>query len=254
MSLRVVIPSRGRAAECNHALSLFPQAVVVVHAPELAAYRAALPLDAPIIPHPLAEGGIAPIRQWVLDNMDEDAILFVDDDVRHMRVVAGFETSSRSIKDPAAIAQVIENAAYIAGEIGAPIFGFAQTSGDVRKYRPTDPISLSGWVGSVIGVVGRDIHYDTTLRMRADIDFCLRALLEKRIIFIDSRFSFVHHAMFAHKGGNAHNRSAERSQREIEALQERWGDWVSVVPGKSTVRIVVNVRRRQPGFGGKGGK
>lgn len=245
--VRVVIPSRGRAQECKHALKLFPEALIVCHDYEYDEYRTALPADTEIIQHSL-EGGIAPIRQWVLEQIDDEMVLFVDDDVRYLKVVAGFETASRVIKDPAAIRQVIENAGYIAREIGAPIFGFAQTSGDVRKYRPTDPISLSGWVGSVIGVIGRDIEYDVTLRMRADIDLCLRAMLEHRILFIDSRFSFIHHAMFKHAGGNAHMRSAERSQREIEVLRQRWGNWVSVVKGKNVVRIVVKVKRRQSGF------
>jgi hypothetical protein len=251
VDLRVVIPSRGRIEECKHATRLFPGALVVVHDYEYDDYRKALPPHVEMIAHSL-EGGIAPIRQWVLDKLDNTAVLFVDDDVRYLKVVAGFETASRVIKDPVAIAQVVENAAYIAGEIGAPIFGFAQTSGDVRKYRPTDPISMAGWVGSVIGVYGRDISYDVTLRMRADIDFCFRAMLEHRIIYVDSRFSFIHHAMFQHKGGNAHIRSKERSNREMELLKSRWGQWVDFKTGKNVVRIVVKVKRRQSGFGGKG--
>lgn len=247
LSLRVVIPSRGRADECKHALRLFPSATVIVHDHEYDLYRQALPEHVEVVPHD-QEGGIAPIRQWALDTFEEEAILFVDDDVRYLKVVAGHATASRVIRDPRAIAQVCENAAYISREIGSPIFGFAQTSGDVRKYRPTDPINMTGWVGSVIGVVGRDIEYDTTLRMRADIDFCLRAQLEKRFIFVDTRFSFIHHKMFAHKGGNAHMRSAERSQREIDQLRQRWGNWVKVVKGKGVIRIVVQVKRRQSGL------
>lgn len=247
IDLRVVIPSRSRVQEARNALRLFPGALVVVHDHEEEMYRSGLPADVEIMAHSL-EGGIAPIRQWVLNTLPNEAVLFVDDDVRYLKVVAGFQTTSRVIKDPAAIRQVVENAAYIAREIKSPIFGFAQTSGDVRKYRPTDPISLTGWVGSVIGVVGRDIQYDTTLRMRADIDFCLRAQLEHRIIYVDQRFSFVHHAMFAHKGGNAHMRSAERSQREMDVLRLRWGPWVSFVKGKGVLRILVRVKRRQTGF------
>jgi hypothetical protein len=245
--LRVVIPSRNRVQECAHALRLFPDATIVVHGEEVDQYREGLPEQVEIHSHDL-EGGIAPIRQWVLDNFDDEAILFVDDDVKYLKVVAGHEDHGRVIKDPLAIAQVIENAAYIASEIGAPIFGFSQTSGDVRKYRPTDPINMAGWVGSVIGVVGREIDYDVTLKMRADIDFCLRALLEQRIVFIDKRFSFVHHKMFGHRGGNAHMRGKERSELEMALLKERWGNWVSFVKGKSVIRIVVRVKRRQPGF------
>ena len=37
----------------------------------------------------------------------------------------------------------------------------------------------------IVGVVGRELRYDTSLILRADIDFCLQSLLRDRIIMLD---------------------------------------------------------------------
>lgn len=247
MPVRVVIPSRGRVELCQTAVKLFPHPTVMVHDYEYDLYRAAMPPHIDVIAHDV-EGGISPIKQWALDRFDDEGMFFVDDDIRYLKVVAGFKTASRVITDPIAIQQIIENASYTAREIGAPVFGFAQTSGDVRKYRPTDPIKFNTWVGAAIGFVGRDIRYDTSLLVRTEIDLCLRAMLTQRIVYQDSRFAFIAHNMFKAKGGNAHMRSEARNQHELNRLQERWGKHLRQIKGKGVVRLKVSVKRRQSGF------
>ena len=74
------------------------------------------------------------------------------------------------------------------------------------------PFSLNTWVGGVVGIVGRELRYDTSIRLRADIDFCLQSLLRDRIVVVGGRFSFIH-TRFAGGGGNAANRSSERHDR-----------------------------------------
>jgi hypothetical protein len=246
--VRVIIPSRKRLVECKHALTLFPGALVVVREDEYPIYHKGLPADVEILAHPTEVSGIGPLKHWIMANVDDETLVFVDDDVRYMKVVAGFITQSRVIRDPKAVAQVLANAEHIAREIGAPVFGFDQTGGDVRKFRPQDPFGFSGWVGAVVGVIGRDVQYDTRLKIRADIDFCLSAQLHKRIIFIDRRFSFIHFQRFTHPGGNSHLRSSERSQADMDLLKQKWGKWVTFKEAKTTLRIVVNVKRRQQGL------
>ena len=51
-------------------------------------------------------------------------------------------------------------------------------------------------------MIGREIRYDTSLRLRADIDFCLQSLRRDRIVWIESRFSYVN-SRFVGQGGNA---------------------------------------------------
>ena len=109
-------------------------------------------------------------------------------------------------------------------------------------YANFRPFGLDTWVGGLVGIIGRDLRYDTSLLLRADIDFCLQSLLHDRIVLVDGRYSFIH-TRFAGGGGNAANRSSERHMREIEYLRRKWGACLSVVQAKGTTRIVVKVRR-----------
>lgn len=239
--MRVVIPSRKRVESCRHVLGIFPGALVVVHQDEVEDYSV---LDAELLAHPPSVRGIAPLKNWILDNVSDETLFIVDDDISTLKAMAGRPRASAQINDPAAIRQIVENAEAAARVLGTPVFGFNQNGGDVRKFKNQDPLSLSGWVGGAMGIIGRELRYDDSLKMRADIDFCLQAQLRFRCIFADLRFSFVEER-FNNTGGNAHMRNAERNAREIAYLQQKWGRWISVVEGKHTVMIKVHVKRRQ---------
>jgi len=141
------------------------------------------------------------------------------------------------------ILKIIENAAHVAQAWGAPVFGFSQ-SWDVRKYDPHDPFSPTGWVGTAIGFIGREIKYDTTLTAQADIDFCLRCLLKKRHIFIDQRYAFIC-KRFTNAGGSAGIRTAAEHEAQVRKVLDRWGRWASFRKAKSTIRLNAKVPRRQ---------
>lgn len=244
--MRIVIPSRKRPQSCARALRLLPGALVCVDAAEEADYaplcRAA---GVDLLLHPSDVAGIGPLRQWILDNVTDEVVFMVDDDVSELGVVAGRGTRHAQIRDPQAVAQVIANAAECAQVLGTPIFGFSQNGADVRKFRPQDPFVLATWVGGAIGVIGRELRYDTELRLRADIDFCLQALLKYRCIFMDNRFAFVHQR-FNNTGGNAHQRSGERNAYELAYLKHKWGKWLEIRQAKETTLLrITRVQRRQ---------
>ncbi len=239
--MRVVIPSRKRVAACAHVLTLFPEALVVVHEDEEQEYRA---LGAELLAHPPEVKGIAPLKNWILDHVPDETLFIVDDDISTLKALAGRPRASAQINDPAAIRQIVENAEQAARVLGTPVFGFNQNGGDVRKFRNQDPLSLSGWVGGAMGIIGRELRFDPSLKLRADIDFCLQAQRHFRCIYADLRFAFVEQR-FNNTGGNAQLRSAERNAREIAYLQQKWGRWISIVEGKGTVMIKVHVGRRQ---------
>lgn len=242
--MRVVIPSRKRVSACAYVLGLFPGATVVVHADEETEYRAGLGKDVEIWAHPPTVRGIGPLKNWILDNVPEETVFIVDDDISMMKAMGGRGSRSAPITDARAIRQIVENAEQVARVVGAPVFGFNQNGGDVRKFRNTDPFAFSGWVGGVMGIIGRELRYDDRLLMRADIDFCLQAQLRQRCIFADLRFAFVE-ARFNNTGGNSQMRSAERNARELAYLQQKWGRWLKIVEGKYTVMLKVQVKRRQ---------
>jgi hypothetical protein len=226
---------------CRRVLGLFPGALVVVHEDEVDDYAV---LGADLLAHPPEVQGIAPLKNWILDHVEDEVVFIVDDDISMLKAMGGRPRRSAPITDPRAIVRILANAERMARGLGAPVFGFNQNGGDVRKFRNQEPFSICGWVGGAMGIIGRDLRFDPALKMRADIDFCLQAQLTDRCIFIDLRFAFVEQR-FNNTGGNAHMRSAARNQRELAYLQQKWGKWLSVRPGKTTVRLLVNVTRRQ---------
>lgn len=184
--------------------------------------------------------GLAAKRQWINDHVP--GIVFqVDDDVSGLWVNVG--EYGHKITSADSILKIIENAAHVAQAWGAPVFGFSQ-SWDVRKYDPHDPFSPTGWVGTAIGFIGREIKYDTTLTAQADIDFCLRCLLKKRHIFIDQRYAFIC-KRFTNAGGSAGIRTAAEHEAQVRKVLDRWGRWASFRKAKSTIRLNAKVPRRQ---------
>jgi hypothetical protein len=239
--MRIIIPSRRRVALCGKALKLFPSAAVCVDEAEAEDYAV---LDAEIITHPSSVAGIGPLRQWILDNVTEETVFMVDDDVSHLRMNAGRTTAAATVVDPEIALQMVKNAARIARGLGTCVFGFSQHSGDVRKFHPQNPFSLNNWVGGAIGIIGRELRYDTSLKLRADIDYCLQALLKYRCVFVDERCAMMHQR-FNNTGGNAHMRSGERNERELAYLKNKWGQHLEIRRSKKGLNLSIRVQRTQ---------
>ena len=235
--MKTIIPTKGRA-DCvgRKALRLFPDATLCVGADEVEAYSR---LSGDLLVHPPEVVGIGPLRQWVLDHVDDPCVVMVDDDVTHVYSQVGFH--KERIEDADTARAIVERLAVLAADAGVRVFGFQQAARPLT-YANFRPFSLDTWVGGLVGIIGRELRYDTRLLLRADIDFCLQSLLADRIVLVDGRYSFIH-TRFAGGGGNARQRSAERHAREIAYLQRKWGPYLAVVQAKGTTRLVVRVRR-----------
>jgi hypothetical protein len=235
--VQIVIPSKGRPAEIRDgALKLFPDAIVCVGESDAKAYP--VPHEQMLV-HPDDVTGIGPLRQWILDNVQDRTVVQVDDDMHTVYCQTGF--CQRKITDPSMIRAIVDRTARCAEEAGARIFGFGQM-GNPIDYRPMRPFAVSTWVGGLVGIIGRELRYDTSLRLRADIDFCLESLKRDRIVWVDDRFRFLH-KRFTGSGGNASNRSSQRHHDEMEYLRRKWGRYLELKQAQSTTRLCVRVPR-----------
>lgn len=236
MNVRVIIPSRRRTDTLQQkALRLFPDATICVHESEADDYAKVVP-RAQLLTHDVEGLGI--IRQWILDHVDDEVVVMADDDISMLYGLAG--THARRLDDPQAAREVLEVTAECAHDAGARVFGFNQ--GDVRKFLPQKPFALTGWVGGLIGIIGRTVRYDPVCRLHDDIDFCLQNLLQHRIIWQDQRFLFSH-VRFIGVGGNAGARSQANHDSEIAYLRRKWGAHLTVQHAKSTILLKVHVER-----------
>ena len=235
--MKIVIPSKNRADIIgDKALRLFPDATLCVGDDEVDAYAK---VSDRLLVHPANVVGIGPLRQWVLDHVDDPCVVMVDDDVTHVYSQVGFH--KQRIEDADTARAIVERMATLAQDAEVRVFGFQQAARPFT-YANFRPFSVNTWVGGLIGIIGRELRFDTSLLLRADIDFCLQSLLRDRIVLVDGRYSFIH-TRFAGGGGNAANRSSERHEREIAYLRRKWGPYLDVVQAKGTTRLVLRVKR-----------
>ena len=237
--MKIIIPTKGRADVIGKkSLQLFPDATLCIGDDETDAYAK---VSDRLLVHPANVVGMGPLRQWILDHVPDKCLVMADDDITRVYSQVGFH--KRRITDPAEVAAIIERVAILAGDMGCSVFGFAQGAKSMVHFNCNcRPFHLNLWVGTVLGVIGRRLRFDTSVVLHDDIDFCLQALLDDRIVLCDCRYYFAH-AYLKLGGGLAALRSGERKEREIAYLRRKWGRCLDVVQAKGTTRLVVRVVR-----------
>ncbi len=205
---------------------------------EKAEYEAALGVDCLTVPDEVR--GLGPLRNWILANFTEEIVVMLDDDL--VRVACVTRESPYSIVDPDMVQQIVYGAAICAKDAGAACFGFNQ-SWDVRKYRPDQPFTLSGWFGGVFGVVGRKRQFLRHHLFKVDVDYCLEGLRHERFVWKDERFGFIQ-ARDRNKGGNAKFRTAKKVADEIAFLKAKWGKHIKFKDTTAGTTVSIDVPRR----------
>ena len=234
--VRFIIISRGRSATIK-SHKIFPYATLVVPESQKKDYEwTGLEIktcDDSII-------GLSLLRNWRIQNFKEEIIIMIDDDIEYC--CRCDKCTYEKIEDTETIKLVLLNAAQQAKDIGTFVFGFGQSQ-DVRKYNPAEPFKLTGWVGGVIGVIGKENSFIDN-KFKVDVDFCLEALLNRRVIWKDNRFGFVQ-IRDRNKGGNALYRTKELVDKEKDKLLKKWGRYIKFKSTMSGEVVSVNVKRRE---------
>ena len=239
MDLKVVIPSRGRSDTIT-THELMPYADVVVPESQVAEYSQVCDNVSPV---PDEVAGMGAIRQWVLDNYEQEVVVMADDDVTAMFCVSALSAYDMTGVD--SIWHALLSAAVCARDLGVSLFGFNQGNGDARKYQPGRPFSLTSWIGGVVGVVGRRVRWNPKQRLKADVDAVMEALLKDRILWVDQRFSFVQHRDH-NKGGNEPYRGSTQTKTDILRLESKWGRHLKWTRKQHHEVPTINVRRANP--------
>lgn len=237
-NIRVLILSRGRSDSVT-TVDLLPDYIeLLVPESEKELYEAKY--KNPVLTIPDAMIGLGAVRNWVLDNFTEETIIMIDDDVTHVYRLTG--TNARQVKDKEEVMQIIINTAVMAKDAGVHCFGYSQT--DIRKYSACEPFKLTGWVGCLMGVIGRKYRFRDD-KYKVDIDYCLKNMLVDRILWIDARYYFAQNRD-NNTGGNSIFRTQEEFEKSVETLVEKWTPWLK--RGKdhgSQMKLTTNVKRKQ---------
>lgn len=242
LDMTMVIMSRKRAEILStHTDKFFPNAIICIAVEEYEDYAEIFGEDRLLV-HPNEIIGTGPLRQWILDNVRSEIVVMIGDDISKVYSQVGFK--KRRIEDPKSVAALVERCAIAAKDSGARLFGFAIGSipFSYKPYKPFEPFNLCTWTDGVAGVIGRELRYDTTLKLREDIDFCLNTLMKDRYVYIDTRFLFAHDR-FNLAGGNSAIRSEERHQDEMRYLKKKWKNHIKFRKVKGTYKSTLNIER-----------
>lgn len=240
MEIKKVILSRGRALYIT-THDILTDFDLVVPESELESYSVMVKNASEIIGIPDEIVGLGSVRNWILEYYKEEVLIMFDDDIKYCMSTLNF--SPVRIENREEIEMIIFNAALNAYDAGAKCFGFSQTC-DVRKYSHCQPFLLNSWIGSVVGVIGRELKFTEKNRLKVDIDFTLQNLKKHRIVWTDARFGFVP-TRDTNVGGNSAFRSQEQLEKEIQFLKDKWGKHIKVSNNKSKYRTTINVKRTQ---------
>jgi len=237
--MKFVIISKGRAESvADKTLRLVPDAFVCIGESDFDEYSKVVPKKKLIV-HPDEVVGIGPLRNWVVQNISDNTIVMLDDDCENVYDQSHY--NKIRIENPSHVMAILERAAIASADAGLSLFGFTQMARPLA-YRPFCPINFNTWIGGIVGVHGKDVEWDNNLLLRADIDACLKTLLKKRILWVDSRYVFIH-KRFVGQGGNNTLRTMERHRTEIDSLKVRWGKYLVEKKEKQAIRLVLKVRR-----------
>lgn len=234
--LRFLILSRGRARSMvSH--KLFPFADIIVPESEQDDYEKRL--RRPVLVYPDEIRGLSVLRNWILDNFSNHVIVMIDDDIH--RVYNQEFNLYTAITRPEDLRRLLESTARITLDLQKSLFGY-KASQNIIFYDPTKPFRFTGWVGTVIGIVGREFRFDEHNILKVDADYSLQALLHDRIIVQDNRYMFVS-IKIKNQGGNSTYRTRDRVEREKLYLKKKWGKHISFTHKVDGESVKLNVKR-----------
>lgn len=192
-----------------------------------------------LLPLPAGVSGLPDTRNWIIDNVPGRVVCIFDDDfVACNTTIYRVHTQiPYSLVDDMILAT-----AQAAMDAGVGAFGWTQNAADASMYNPTRPFALVGLLGGAIGVIDREIKWDTRLRARCDCDWTIQHLAKHRIVWIENRYGFQQ-IRNDNVGGNARERTSEQIMRDIELTRRKWPGCVKMLERPSGICMSLNVSR-----------
>lgn len=205
---------------------LLPSAAVVVPASQRSDYEKVVGKDR-VITHPDAVKGLTPKLNWMFDCIhDEEALVFVDDDIQSIQRCFVEKGEEATIRDPQLIEEIIRATYILARDADVFFFGWEASNGALRYYTGLKPFALTGYInGCAMGFRrGHGLRFDERIVAKNDYDISAQNAHRHRRCFKNLRYTFCQKETFVGKGGQAAFRSSATEKKDVALLQKKWGD------------------------------
>lgn len=218
--MKIFIPSYKRAGTVKTRLTL-NGGVIVCHEFEYDEYMEKEGGEILAIPDEL-KGNIAKVRNWILDNANDDEIVMMDDDISQV----GFHENMIQISmSPKKIIRFLKNGYQMAKDLGVSLWGVNLQS-DPKFYREYSPFSFhSPILGTFSCHYKPQIRYDENLFLNEDYDFFLKTINEHRKTLRFNKYYYKADHL-GKSGGCGSYRLKDFEIEQAEKMIKRWGSRV----------------------------
>jgi len=214
--MHIAIPSKGRAGSTK-SNKLLTTATLYVPAAEANAYRATSTNEVVGVPDSIH--GITATRNWILDNVTDRRVVFVDDDVK----AAGwcelfpFSVKHRRLKESQWLAEWGKLFDLLDG-LHLRIWGVA-TQSAARSVYPWAPFRFHSYVtASCMGIDNASgVRFDESFPVKEDYELCLRCIKEDGAI-LSAQYIYWENEHWGTGGGCKSYRTQEMEETAIRRL------------------------------------
>ena len=226
--MKIVVPSYKRAGDVI-TRALCPSSIIACHAFEAEEYADKEGGELMILPDAL-RGNIAKVRNYILDNAEDDYIVMMDDDIRE---VGHHELNKKHPLSSARYMVFLEDGYRIAEELKVHLWGI-NVQADPIFYHEYNPITFHTPVlGSLSCHLRQTKRYDEDLFLNEDYDLFLKLVLaDRKVLRFDKYYYLAGH--INQQGGCASYRRLDEERRQADVMVRRWGAVVRYNFKKST--------------------
>ena len=233
--MKIFVPSYKRAGDVL-TRKVIPDSILAIHEFEEKDYKKNEGGELLVIPDEL-RGNIAKVRNFILDNANDDKIVMLDDDVKE---VGYHQDCTQNEMNYNQILDFIDNGYVMCEELGCRLWGINLQS-DPKFYREYNPFSL---LGAVLGTFSchfkPELRYDEGLFLNEDYDFFLKNIKKYRKVLRFLKYYYV--ADHLNKaGGCGAYRMKDTEIEQAKIMQKRWGSKVFRFDINRSTNGIVNV-------------
>jgi len=219
MKIKIFAPSYKRTEKSITQIK-YPEVKLVVRESEAEEYRNN-GNDIIVCPDS-AQGNVSRIRNWILDNLYEDAdcIVIVDDDCKS---IGRWEKQNDIIFNQEELNEFCESSSVLCKELGYKHWGLNCVT-DKGAYREYTPFGFLQYIGSPFSAHLKEsaIRYDEDLPLKEDYDMTLQHIQKYDGCL---RINYAHYNVkqAEQEGGCATIRNLQKEKQQFFALQKKWG-------------------------------
>lgn len=193
-----------------------------------------------LVTHPDGVIGLTAKWQWMLENlMDDEALVFFDDDTSHVIRTSSFSDEiHKRVRDPEMVEAIIRQTVDTAKGINSVLFGWNIMPHSIQFQTGFEPFRVIGVIhGAAMGfLASHNLKFNTEFWLKGDWWITLLNLYKNRYGIVDYRYAFAQEGTFVREGGQTVFRSTEREKEEVKKLREYFGDVIKTGLKKSRAR------------------